>query len=421
MQGQIINGYTLQYLVGKGGMAEVWLAENRIHKKAAVKILNQALSQNQQIVSRFENEAAIMVQLEHPNIRQVLDYATIQNRPCIIMEYLEGSDLSSMMKAGVHFTNEQLVRWWDQLVSALGYTHAQGIVHRDIKPSNIFIDKNGNVKLLDFGIAKVRDSFSMTQTGAIMGTLIYMSPEQVEDSKHIDYKTDIYSLAVSFVHLLSGFPPYNTDTTSDYQIRKHIVEIPLDLNQVPYEWQRFLQPYLAKNPAERAELRTFSAMPVDEGTCIQNPAPPKQTPLPTPPPISTTPPNPAIETFPTAGAKPNPSPAPHRKKKRVWLIILLCLPLFFFVLLVIIGTFIPSPPNSTTVEKETVTEETIVPETEPAPQKTQGAKKRKMAPATKAEVYETSEGGEAEIIEASADAAVITINAVSEASKGRGK
>ena len=263
MQGKIINGFELKNRLGVGGMAEVWYAENEIHMSAAVKILNRDLSLNDSIVERFRNEAEIMVKLHHPNIRQVLGYGSIDGRPAIIMEYLEGDDLKARMKKGQRFTNEELKKWWNQLVDALKYTHEEGIVHRDIKPGNIFIDKKGNVKLLDFGIAKVRESISSTQTGQKLGTLMYMSPEQVRDSKHLDYHTDLYSLAVTFVHLLTGKKPYDSDSISDYDIQTAIVTKPLDLNEVPSEWKGFLEPYLEKDPAKRPELRYFEVVKYD--------------------------------------------------------------------------------------------------------------------------------------------------------------
>lgn len=282
MQGKIINGYTLKERLGVGGMAEVWLGENAIGKKAAVKLLLPKFCNDEAIVARFENEAKVMVQLDHPNIRQVYDYGNINGRPTIIMEYLEGDDLKALMKSGRRFTDNELRKWWDQIVDALNYTHAKGIVHRDIKPSNIFINKKGDVKLLDFGIAKIKESLSMTQTGAMMGTLLYMSPEQVEDSKHIGPESDVYSLAVTFVHLLTGKAPYDSTTSSDYAIRKGIVEMPLDLSDVPTEWQGFLAQYLKKRPEDRPALRPFEAVPLpekdempqpvddDEGTVVEN-------------------------------------------------------------------------------------------------------------------------------------------------------
>ena len=266
MQGEIINGFVLKRQLGEGGMAEVWYAENEIGKPAAVKILFEKLTRNAQIVERFHNEALVMVKLKHPNIRQVYSYGYLGNRHCILMEYLEGDDLSDLMKSGRRFTDEELKRWWNQIVGALSYTHRQGIVHRDIKPSNLFLDEDGNIKLLDFGIAKIMENNSLTQTGAQMGTLMYMSPEQVKDSKGIDYHTDIYSLAVTFVNLITGKKPYDVDTTSDFEIRERIVYSPLDLSILPAEWQGFLAPYLEKEPQNRPELRMFEATPLARPT-----------------------------------------------------------------------------------------------------------------------------------------------------------
>ena len=278
MQGQVINGFVLKKLLGEGGMAEVWYAENEIGKAAAVKILNESLSHNEQIVERFHNEALVMVKLEHPNIRQVYGYGYIDNRHCIVMEYLEGEDLDALLKSGRKFTDEELQRWWNQTVDALNYTHAMGIVHRDIKPSNLFLDKNGNIKLLDFGIAKVKESMSMTRTGALMGTLMYMSPEQVRDTKNIDYRTDVYSLAVSFAQLVSGERHYDNEKSDDFEIREQIVYKPLDLKGLPPAWQGFLAPYLEKDPQMRPALRHFEAvMPKEEpAKTVVEPAPKPQ-------------------------------------------------------------------------------------------------------------------------------------------------
>ena len=242
MQGKTINGFTLQRLLGVGGMAEVWYAESEIGMKAAVKILSEELSHNAQMKERFLNEAKVMVQLDHSNIRKVHGYGSIDGRPAIIMEYLDGSDLKTRMKQGQHFSNEELKRWWNQMVDALNYTHSMDIVHRDIKPSNILIDQKGNAKLLDFGIAKVADTTSGTLTGSTLGTRIYMSPEQVRDPKRLGTASDVYSLAVSFVHLLKGKAPYDSTTSSDYEIQVSIVTKPVDMSKVPAEWRDFLAP-----------------------------------------------------------------------------------------------------------------------------------------------------------------------------------
>ena len=259
MQGKVINGFELKSRLGLGGMAEVWYAENKIGKKAAVKFLLQKLCGDANVTSRFYTEAKIMVELNHPNIRQVYDYGEIDGRPVIVMEYLDGDDLKERLKRGQHFTDEELKKWWNQLVSALNYTHSKGIIHRDIKPGNIFVDNQGDIKLLDFGIAKVKESISSTQTGQKIGTLMYMSPEQVRDSKHIDYRTDVYSLAVTFVHLITGRRPYDSDTTSDFEISEQIVYKSINLSELPEEWRKFLSPYLEKDPNARPALKPFKA------------------------------------------------------------------------------------------------------------------------------------------------------------------
>ena len=255
MPGKSISGYTLQRPLGTGGMAEVWYAENKIGKKAAVKLLLPKLCQDESLTSRFLTEAKVMVELSHPNIRQVYDYGDIEGRPAIVMEYLDGEDLKARMKRGQRFTEEELKRWWNQLVDALNYTHRQGIIHRDIKPSNIFVDKEGNVKLLDFGIAKNNEGGSGTMTGSTLGTRIYMSPEQVKDPKRVGAATDAYSLAVTFVHLLTRKAPYDITTISDFDIQVSIVNQPLDLSGVPDYWRQILTPYLEKDASKRPTLK----------------------------------------------------------------------------------------------------------------------------------------------------------------------
>jgi len=271
MQGKQINGFELKRPLGVGGMAEVWYAENEIGMPVAVKILNDDLSRNAQIVERFRNEAMVMVKLSHQNITKVNGYGLIDGRQAIIMEYLEGNDLKSIMKSGRKFTDAELIKWWNQLVSALNYTHARGVVHRDIKPSNIFIDKDGDVKLMDFGIAKIDENGSGTQTGSTLGTRLYMSPEQVKDPKRVGPKSDNYSLAVSFVHLLTGKAPYDTTTSSDFDIQLQIVSKPLDMSGIPENWRNFLLPYLEKDPDKRAELKPFGEAAPNLATVVSEP------------------------------------------------------------------------------------------------------------------------------------------------------
>ena len=260
MQPKTINGFELKQLLGAGGMAEVWYAESEIGMKAAVKILSEELSHNAQMRERFLNEAKVMVQLDHPRIRKVHGYCEIDGRPAIIMEYLEGNDLKSLLKEGTTFEDGDWVKWWNQLADALNYTHHKGVIHRDIKPANIFIDEHRNATLIDFGIAKEEGGDDLTRTGTLLGTILYMSPEQVRgksQKEKIDYRTDLYSLAVTFVHVISGKAPYDVTTSDDLAIRNSIAEKQLDLSALPKEWQTFLAPYLEKEASKRPALVHF--------------------------------------------------------------------------------------------------------------------------------------------------------------------
>lgn len=277
MQGKSISGYILQRPLGTSGMAEVWYAENQIGKKAAVKLLLPQLCQDGNMKSCFFSEAKMMVGLNHPNIRQMYDYGDIEGRPAIVLEYLECYDLQSRLNRGPGFTEMELERWWNQLVDALGYIHAKGIVHRDLRPGSIFIDRMGNIKLLDFGVVKASESVGSMQASRNLGSLIYMSPEQVNNSKYIDYRTDLYSLAVTFVHLLSGKQPYDTVANSANVISEQIAKKPLDMSGIPAKWQSLLAPYLEKDPQKRPALCRFGFVPKpvktnDDATIVDAPA-----------------------------------------------------------------------------------------------------------------------------------------------------
>jgi serine/threonine protein kinase len=249
MQNKIFNGYTLKKPLGQGGMAEVWYAENNLGKPAAVKIMLQKFIGEQQVVSRFETEAKAMVQLNHPNIRQVYDFGEYEQRPFIIMEYLEGQDLSEFIKKNKKATENQLQLWWQQCIDALNFTHQKDIIHRDIKPSNLFLTQEGNIKILDFGIAKVKQEISLTGTGQGLGTLLYMSPQQILDPKRVSKDTDLYSLAVSFAHLILGRSPFS-ETESQYKLQTQIVNKELDLSGFSQVWKDKLSPWLGRHTKE---------------------------------------------------------------------------------------------------------------------------------------------------------------------------
>jgi len=227
--GKKIEKYVVRRLIGQGGMASVYEAEHEVlGTKAAIKVLNPILSHNMQIRERFLNEAKTMASLQHTNITRIIDFEESDSFLAIIMEFLEGQDLNNRIKSGPRLSEKEIESIFEQTLSAFHYAHGKGVLHRDIKPSNIFILPNGKVKILDFGIAKLLSQGNeMTQTGTQLGTPVYMSPEQVKADKTIDHRSDIYSLGVTLYYAIKGKPPYDGNTTSQFEIFNKIVYEPL--------------------------------------------------------------------------------------------------------------------------------------------------------------------------------------------------
>jgi uncharacterized protein (TIGR02145 family) len=224
-----IGKYKIIRLIGEGGMASVYEAEHEmLGTQVAVKVLNPVLSANAQIRERFMNEAKLMASFNHPNITRIIDFDKQPHQLSIVMEFLEGEDLNDKIKRYGPLSQKEVKDIFVQTLSAFQYAHEKGVVHRDIKPSNIYVQPNGQVKILDFGIAKLfGQGNEMTQTGTQMGTPIYMSPEQVKADKSIDHRSDIYSLGVTMFYAINGKPPYNSDTDSQFDIFNKIVYEPL--------------------------------------------------------------------------------------------------------------------------------------------------------------------------------------------------
>ena len=227
--GQKIEKYLVKRLIGEGGMASVYEAEHEVlGTKAAIKILNPVLTANADIRERFMNEAKMMASFQHTNITKIIDFEETDSFLAIIMEYLEGQDLSELIDSGAKLSENEITSIFEQTLSAFQYAHEKGVIHRDIKPSNIYILPNGKVKVLDFGIAKLfGQGNEKTQAGTQMGTPIYMSPEQVKADKSIDHRSDIYSLGVTLYFALNGKPPYDSDGASQFDIFNKIVYEPL--------------------------------------------------------------------------------------------------------------------------------------------------------------------------------------------------
>ena len=225
MTGQIISNYRIISKIGEGGMGIVYLAEHiTLKRKAAIKELNPLLSQNEQIKARFINEAVTLSQLNHQSIVALYDFTSHDNQLYLIMEYVEGNTLNEIIEKNGAINETQAIHIFNEILNGFSYAHTKGIVHRDIKPSNIIIGLNGNPKILDFGIAKILASDArITKTGMKLGSVIYMSPEQIL-GREIDSRTDIFSLGVTLFEMLTGKLPFDTSTDSEFEIQSKIVE-----------------------------------------------------------------------------------------------------------------------------------------------------------------------------------------------------
>ncbi|WP_338869796.1 serine/threonine-protein kinase [Spirosoma sp. SC4-14] len=252
MKTQLLT-YTLSQKLGEGGMATVWYAENLLGKRFAIKVLKPGMEVKEKLAERFRLEARTMVGLDHPHIRQVIDYHEDDDTMAIIMEYLEGEDLGRYLIEHGPLSEAQATRWFADILDAMTYVHQKNLIHRDIKPSNLFLTRSGQIKVMDFGIAKIMDNnLELTETNTNIGSPQYMSPEQITSPKNVDYRTDIYSLGVTLYALLTGKRPYDDSFGSSYKVQTEIVQKALPL--IPGVSDRVnaaIQKATRKDPAER--------------------------------------------------------------------------------------------------------------------------------------------------------------------------
>jgi len=234
--GEVLGSYRIISRLGAGGMGTVWLAEHQLlGSRAAIKVLLPDMSVHPKIVQRFFDEARSASRIQDPGIVRVLDFGWQEQRAYLVMEHLFGETLNDRIARVQLMPPVEAVRLLQQCAVAMAAAHARGIVHRDLKPDNIFLVPDAaviggeRIKILDFGIAKLVDEtdpgFSKTQTGIIMGTPAFMSPEQCRAAGGIDHRTDVYALGCVLFMMLCGRPPFIAPTSGD-MIASHLMQTP---------------------------------------------------------------------------------------------------------------------------------------------------------------------------------------------------
>ncbi|MEO7732776.1 MAG: serine/threonine-protein kinase [Kofleriaceae bacterium] len=265
MIGSTIGNYVVRQKIGEGGMGVVYVAEHALlGRKAAIKVLLPELSSNREIVQRFFNEAKSVTQIADPGIVQIFDFGYhTDGSAFIVLELLEGESMDARLKRIGRFSPIDCLRLMRQICTSLHAAHAKGIVHRDLKPENIFIVGDPAVtggeraKILDFGIAKLsaeEPGMMKTRTGLIMGTPVYMSPEQCRGAGEVDHHSDIYSMGCVMMTMLTGAPPFFGEGSGDL-IAAHLREPPpfaaSRVHGLPPAIDQILQHSLRKAPNER--------------------------------------------------------------------------------------------------------------------------------------------------------------------------
>jgi serine/threonine-protein kinase len=330
--GQTLAGrYLIDDLVGHGGMSSVYKANDaNLKRVVAVKLIHQHLTGDADFLRRFESEAEAVAQLRHSNIIQVFDFSQDEGQYFMIMEFVPGESLQERLvrlnDAGRRLTPDEVVKIAAGVCDAVEYAHKRGTIHRDVKPANILLSVQGEAILTDFGLAKLAGGTQHTAAGAVMGTALYMSPEQIR-GEQVDHRTDVYALGVTLFEMLSGRPPYVADSAMTV-LMMHLNDPLPDLREIstdaPPDLIAIVEKALAKDPGGRystaAEMASAIRSAGVAAASAATPAPPPDATMvarpgdaaaaPPPPPDATAVHRPEPGASPTGGASAAPPPPP---------------------------------------------------------------------------------------------------------------
>jgi serine/threonine-protein kinase len=263
MKSVLSDRYQVEARIGAGGMAEVYRGFDPVlNRTVAIKVLLPQMARDTSFVERFRREAQAAARLNQSNIVGVYDTGSDDGTQYIVMEFIEGRTLAEFMATGRRPTPVQAAEIAQKICAAIAAAHAQGVIHRDIKPGNVMITREGVIKVMDFGIARVLGPETAPQTSAVLGTASYLSPEQAQGGP-VDARTDIYSLGAVLYELLTGRPPFTGDTpvAVAYKQVNETPAVPSSLNpDVPARLDAVVMKALSKNPSNRYQTADeFSA------------------------------------------------------------------------------------------------------------------------------------------------------------------
>lgn len=256
LTGSVLGDFEIERLLGRGGMGEVYLARQvSLNRHVAFKILRPDLSANPAYLTRFEAEASTAAKLNHANIVHIYSLGSIDGLRYISMEYVQGTNLRDYLAKKGSLDIPLALSIMRQTAQAVGAAGELGLIHRDIKPENLLLTRKGQVKVADFGLARDQGNpaLHLTQPGVAMGTPMYMSPEQVQ-GHGLDHRSDLYSMGVTFYHMLAGQPPYRAETAVALAL-KHVRDTPVSPRvhrpDLPVEIERLVLKLMAKRPQDR--------------------------------------------------------------------------------------------------------------------------------------------------------------------------
>lgn len=285
--GSVLGNYTLLEKIGQGGMGQVFRAHHRrMERVVALKVLPAAFAEDPGVVERFQREVKAAARLSHPNIVTAFDADEAGGTHFLVMEYVQGQDLSALVRQfGPPVDCFKAVDWIVQAARGLAYAHSEHVAHRDIKPSNLILDRQGRIRILDLGLARVdlgashgadvEDVTDLTSSGMVMGTADYMAPEQALDSRHADGRADIYSLGATLHYVLTGRPMYGGDTMMKRLYAHRDQPIPTLQSKrpdVPEDLDAVYQKMVAKDPRRR--FQTMDEVIAALEKCVQDRAQP---------------------------------------------------------------------------------------------------------------------------------------------------